>query len=80
VVYIPLSFHLLDGQTIANASVTPGMYQAQRIWVYGKANYPEQSGKTFFRSGDLLSADTAGWQAQVPGISAGFVGGPLLLL
>jgi hypothetical protein len=79
-VYLPLKFNLLDGKTIANASVTPGMYQTQRIWVYGPVWYEDASGKKMFGNHDLLSADAAGWQAQVPGLSGGFVGGPLLLL
>lgn len=79
-VYQPLSFNKLHGKAIGNVSGTPGVYQLQKIFVYGQVWYVEKSGKKMFGTRNLLSANSAGWVAQVPALAGGAVGGPLLLL
>ena len=79
-VYHPLTHNTLNGQSIGNISGTGGLYQAQKIIVYGKVWYTEASGKRMFGTRDLLSASSKDWVAQVPALSAGAVGGPLILL
>lgn len=79
-VYQPLTHAKLDGQTLANVAATGGAYQVQKIWVYGKVWYTDLNGKKMFGTKDLLAANSSGWVAQVPALSAGAVGGPLILL
>lgn len=79
-VYLPLTFNILDGKDIGNVSVTPGIYQFQKIYVSGKVWYRENSGGRMFGNRDLLRASSSGWVAQVPALAAGAVGGPLLLI
>jgi hypothetical protein len=81
-VLYPVTHSLLDGKTIGSASVTLGVpFQIQKIWVYGQVREFDSSGNMVrFHRRDLLKASSSGWQIQVPALSAGFVGGPLIML
>ena len=74
-VFIPLTFNKIDGATVAGGQGTGGVYQAQSVFVYGWDTKHEPIGTKNF-----LKFSGGSWQVQVPGLSVGATGGPLLML
>ena len=77
---IPVSVEMLNGATIGNLSATGGAWQYGTLWVYGKAHYVDQRGPGYGTRDFMRIPPSMGTQVQVPGIGAGFIGGPLIPL
>lgn len=76
-VFRPLSFNLLNLQTIGGASGSNGVKSRGHTHVYGKTWFTGNSGGRMFATRDLLNFDSSGKGYQFPGLGAS--GGALIM-
>jgi hypothetical protein len=78
-VFLPMTLNKLDGATIANASIQPGMGSYGKLWVYGNTWYIDSSKKRMYGNRNFMEVKPSyNFQVQIPNLGAGFVGGALI--